>query len=481
MSPRPSRIAPAGPLLALLLAGVAGGQIRPAPPDIPAGLEPEPVRVESMGLTIHPPSGSVAHVRRIDGRTSLSILDGAAGPAWSVAVQPLLPTDGPAGGTTPRAYVADILSTFRRGDAAFRVLDDRPATLGGKPGHLCYVAHEAAPDREIVSGWLILDRGESELLVFASQILPEAFDRIRPLLDSCYETIRLDPLADVALSRKARLEAGRDLIASITPDRLRGLAGPLRWYRYYRPAAVTGGADAELGYYSVECREGPKGGIDPSRSPSRYDRAEEMPGLLVIVRGHYLEHAAGSTYDTLAGYWVAWDQSEEAWSIRGTRRFRGREQSEAETGIRTPQSPGDPSGTVTVIASGKDGATRDEQSWRTPDVYLSQALRWNLGAALPRDLLVSRTMSTYAFDSTAPRMTIALRTDRWEPRTDGSGGWMLTSRTRTDAAETVTLYDRDGTLVRRRHADGAETEAIALEDLHRLWKSKGLPTGRIGE
>lgn len=459
----------------LLLAAAAGGQTTLAPPDVPDGLEPEPVHVEPLGLTIHAPAGAVARAHRVDDRTSLTIVEGSTDPTWSLTVRPLVPSETSPQAATPKRFVDDIIGTFRAGEAPFTVLESRATAFAGLPGQLCYIRHAPTQGRAIVSGWLFLDRGEGEFLVLASQVLPDAFPRVRPLLEACYATIRVDRLTDVALSRKARLAAGQDMLAAFTPDRIRGVVGPERWYRYYRPG--VGGAATELGYYSVAAREGPLGAIDPTRDPSRYNVSEKVLGLLVVVQGHYLEGTAGTTYDTQACYWMAWDQSEEAWSIRGTRRYRGRERSEAETGIRTPRSPGDPTGTVTVIASAADGATRDQQSWRTPEVYLSQALRWKLGELLPRELRLARTMSSYAFDSTAPRITISLRTDRWEPRTDGADGWVLTTRTRTDAPETVSFFDADGELVERRHPDGARTRRITLEELHRLWKSKGLPTG----
>ena len=291
------------------------------------------------------------------------------------------------------------------------------------------------------------------------------------------DTVRLDDPAVVVSARRARLDAGRAFLDSLSPDRLRLLVGRRQWYRHYLPPRVTGrGADTELGYYVVEFAEGPLGAIDPNRDPARYDPSERVAGLLVSVRGHYLEGTAGLTYDSEALYWVAWDRSEEAWSIRGTRRAGRATQSEAQTGIRTRRSTSDPAGTITVIASRLDGTTRDQQSWRVPDVYLSQATRWALGALLPRDVGPSNephTFGMYCFDATSTELAVSLRTDTWEPLDASRSRWRLTSQARGDAPKVVSIHDAAGRLRRRTWPNGAVAEATELEALQRRWRPLG--------
>ncbi|MCP3903315.1 MAG: hypothetical protein GY715_06735 [Planctomycetes bacterium] len=474
---------------ALLVAAVAAAAVLPTAAQSPSldprtpgdfqrmGLEPQPLAIESLGLQFHRPAGSSFHLQRLEGRTTVNLVDGADIPTWSIRVQPLI-SNLPR--PTPAAQVQQMLESWQRAGQPADVISNEVVTIGPLTGQLCYVRQQSTGGEPVISGWLMLPLADRELLVFAIQTLPTDFGRTRALLGSSFSTIELTPLTDVAQARKAKLDAGRDFLAAATAERLRSLIGRERWYRYYMPAAVTGVAtDTELGYYLLEFSEGKLGAIDPSQPESNYDPTEQTFGLLVHVHGHYLESGSDSTYDSQAYYWMAWDQSQEAWSIRGTRRHRGRELSEALTGIRTPKRTGDPYGTLTIINSGSNAASRDQRSWRVPEAYMSQPIRWALGVLMPRQGGSQLNMNTYCFDNTGGRMSVSLRSDAWAPASEGAGRWRLKSQTRSEGALIESVYDETGELRRRNWPNGPVTELVELADLHRIWKDKGLATGKM--
>jgi hypothetical protein len=187
----------------------------------------------------------------------------------------------------------------------------------------------------------------------------------------------------------------------------------------------------------------------------------------------------GLFYDSIAAYWLAWDQSSEAWSIRGTQRQGRAARSEAETAIRTAQDIGNPRPTLTVIRDERATYERRPHEWQVPDVYLSQALGPLLGRLLPRDEREPREFAWYfySYDGARGEPQLTQRIDRWASTGDGSGNWVLTSRISSDAAPSETTFTATGDLVRSRRADGVVTEPITPDALERLWQRKGLPMG----
>jgi len=283
----------------------------------------------------------------------------------------------------------------------------------------------------------------------------------------------------VAMERSARLKSGHDLLASLSAQQLHALTGYSQWTRIYRPSENAGAPATEVGYSLVEVVAGKRGELNPGRNPSKFSPAERKEGLIVRVQGRVLADAKRRLfYDSLATYWMAWDQSEEAWSVRTTQRQGEAEKSEAETGLRAAPTVGSPQAVLQVIKS-SEAAEPVSNQWEVPDVYLSQALGWIIGRILPRDLTAGATGPTdyawYFYVSSNRQPKVYQRLDRWEGRNDGT--YTLTTYLTPDTPPFVSTYAADGSFVRRVHSDGTITEPISLEDLRKLWKSKGLPVG----
>jgi hypothetical protein len=356
---------------------------------------------------------------------------------------------------------------------AFRVLDNEPVTYGQTPRQLCFLEQTSPSGETFVAGWLVLPRGPRTFVVLAIRTTPEHLPRLRPILDTSFSTISLRSGEEITRLRDQRLEAGRRFLESTTAEKLKSLVGRRQWFRIYRPN--PGGGEQQLGYSFVEVIAAKRGSLNPQRSEDQYDAGEQEVGFTVRIHGRIvLDATQASYYDSLAVYWMAWDQSQEAWSIRATQRQGDKERSESETGVRPPAGPGQPRPKLTVIKSVGTSYRRDPYEWVIPDVYLSQPLAWLLGELLPRDRDEPLELATYAYNFTNAQPKVSLRYDHWGPAEDGSRTWVLRSQLSSDSAPIRAVYGPDGGLIRRQRSEGTVTEPITLEQLRRLWTRMGL-------
>jgi hypothetical protein len=296
---------------------------------------------------------------------------------------------------------------------------------------------------------------------------------MRPIFEACFATIALKTREQSLTERAARLKVGHELLVSITPEQLKSLCGYKQWSRIYKPAENAGTPSTEVGCALIEVLEAQRGALNPERDPAKYGGDERKDGLLVRVQGRYIVNLERQVfYDSIALYWMAWDQSEEAWSVRGTQRQGEAARSEAETGVRTAPTTGQPRPTLQVIKQAA-GSQPVPNEWDLPDVYLSQPLGWILGRILPRDITEPREYSWYFYVGSSLQPKVYQRHDHWAPAGDGT--FTLTTRLTPDTPAFTTTYGSDGQFLRRVHAEGAVTEPIELEELRRLWKARGIP------
>lgn len=443
------------------------------------GLNPEPFTAESIGLKINLPLGvHVTPGEKVDGKLTLMVSDRPEAPTWSMRIQEMGTGDE---NSTAAGEVEELLEQYRANLQAHKVIANQAVTYAGRDGHLCYVERSSEQGQAYITGWLVLRTGPDVFMVFAMQTLPDHLPRLRQALEASFATIELRDLEEIASERVSRLEAGSAFIESLTPQRLRELVGQSQWHRIYRPAgagAAAGGAEQEIGYSLVEVLEAKRGAINEGRAEANYSASEQQTGLMVRVRARIVVDAQRKDfYDSFASYWMAWDQSEEAWSVNGTRRQGDAEKSESESGIREPRATGSPRPRLTVIKR-TDNTDPVPYEWEVPEHYLSQALGWVAGRLMPREADQSRTYAYYAFASSNLAPKLYQRLDEWGRAPDGSDRWILTTRFTADSPPFTSIYDSSGKLVQRTHADGSVTEPITLEALTKLWTAKGLHVER---
>lgn len=438
------------------------------------GLEPVAFNAESLGLRMHLPEGASIQTRPRAEQPVFIISDTPQPTFWRFQVESVRLQSPSDQWADAEAFLNQILT--RQTD--YQVLTRESPQFGDRDARLCYIQRALSSGNPVINGWLVIPNGRASLLVFTISSLPDFYPDLKPLLDQSFSTIQLVTEEQRNLEQRARIENGRDLLKSFTMERLRSLVGLSQWFRTYRPARPDiSTRETEFACSLVEVYEAPRGALKQNYPIEKYTQVEQEKGLMVRVQGRVIIDAErGLVFDTLAMFWLSWDQSSEAWSILGTRRQGQASQTETETGIRTAPSVGNPRPSLTVIRSDPSPFT-----WDVPDVYLSQALAWLLGRLLPRDLTESTFYCYYYYNARTLTPNISLRYDRWEPLRDGTGNWQLATLLDKSLPPDVSIYAPDGSLVRRTRPTGEVTVPITREQLRRIWRSKGLRTEPSGK
>jgi hypothetical protein len=455
---------PPRPLAALALAPALA--VAAASPPAAPGLNPDPLIAEPLGLRMHLPQGGAVVPQVTDGAVTYAVTADGDAP-WSMRIATLSPA---VPDPSVEAMLAERIETIKATGRRHWVIASGPFTRGSSQGQFLYVAQALDDDKRLVTGWLILPTSSRTFLTFAFLTTAEHFPRLQEPLEASFKTIELLSEAELLDQRQAQIERGRAAVGTFTPQRLRGALSERQWFRLFRPAGPgqAGGA-TEVGFMVMRCVEAPRGQLTPERSPGSYSALEAQRGLMVMLEARVIVDAQKNGYLDLDGrYWMNWDRSTEAWSIRQTRRQGPASQTTAETGVRNATS-------LEVIHALKEQFTREPSRWTVPDVaYLSQPEVYLLGSLLPRDGSISGALAFYYYDTKTQQLT--RRADRWTPTPDGTGHWVLSTQPMLDVTPITQRFDASGRRVERIDGDGTVTRRIDPTDLQRLWQSKGLLT-----
>jgi hypothetical protein len=459
-------MAPPYPLAALALAPALAAVVAAAPPPAAPGLNPDPLIAEPLGLRMHLPQGAAVVPQVTDGAVTYAITAGGDAP-WSMRIATLSPA---VPNPSVEAMLAERIETIKATGRRHWVIASGPFTRGTSQGQFLYVSQALDDDKRLVSGWLILPTSSRTFLTFAFLTTADHFARLQGSLESAFMTIELLGQAELLDRRQAQIERGRAVVSTFTPQRLRGALSERQWFRLFRPAGPgqPGGA-TEVGFMIMRCVEAPRGQLTPERSPGSYSDLEAQRGLMVLLEARVIVDAKKNGYLDLDGrYWMDWDRSTEAWSIRQTRRQGPASRTTAETGVRNLTS-------LEVIHSLKEQFTREPSRWTVPDAaYLSQPEVYLLGSLLPRDDSISGPLAFYYYDTRTQQLT--RRADRWTSSPDGTGHWVLSTQPMLDVTPITQRFDASGRRIERIDGDGTVTRRIDPADLQRLWQSKGLLT-----
>jgi hypothetical protein len=432
------------------------------------GLAQTPLVIDELGLLINLPADASVVAERVDETLSIAVRDPADPPTWTMRIQRMTSSLAQ---PSAAGQILDHLETLKASKEVFKMIANREVDYGGALGQLCFI-EKRANDEPLIFGWLVITTGPRQFLVFSINALPSRFDRLKPLLESSFATISLRAAGEIDAERKTRIDAATQLLAGLTPAGLRSQVGVTQWFRIYIPATEKQ-REIERGYSCLSVFEAGKDALDIKNSPDLATGSEK--GMLVQLRGRLVNPEATVYYDSEARYWMAWDQSEEQWSIVGTQRQGEAEATESELGVRSKATPG-AAPRITVQKVDHATNTSEPHDWDVPEAYLSQALGWVLPRLMPRDATSPREFGFYFYNFANSRPQISLRSDLWEPLNDG--GFRMTTKLTSDSPPTISMYAADGTLIRRMFADGSITEPTTLEDLRRIWKAKGLSVSK---
>ena len=438
----------------------------PAPSDL-KGLAETPLEADLLGFSIRVPVGTAVRIER-NPATSYLLSEGTDSPAWRMRISLLIASRA---GTTPKSQCDDYIADLRRKEQKFEILADEPRRIGPLAAHQIYLGVPLEQGGQGVMGLLVIPSGPDAYLVCSSVISDGAFASARALLDRSCATLALRDAAAARVESTDLLVRGAEIVAGITPEALRATVDPKpRVYRMWRPEER--GAKKDFGYMVIRVREGRQGEVDASKDPKTFKGDEATEGILAMIDARIVVNDDPThTVDAQSRYFMPWDRSTEAWSIRSTERQKRATRSSAQTGIRLAPTAGAPRPKLQVISASRDGMTRDPQEWVVPPVYLSQVELIVLGELLPRDAATqSIEFRDYAFDQREQKLP-----QRREAWTRTASGWRLETQQGAAPVKTVQEFDAGGKRVRRTDIDGSVTELIDLEELRSIWKSKGLP------
>ena len=430
-------------------------------------LSPAPLEAKLLDFTMRVPVGTAVRIERGPSPSYL-LAEASDNPAWRVRVALLKASKLD---TSAASQCAEFLADLKAKGQKFVVLADEERAIAGKTAHLFYISVPLEAGGAGISGTLMVPTAADTYLVFSLVALDTGFEKTRALLDKSFATISLVDRGAMLDERATLLGRGEAVVASITPEALRATITkePL-FYRMSKPDDK--GETKEVGYVIIRVREGKRGEVDASKRPDALKGDEAEPGLLATVDARVIvNNDSTHTLDVQSRYFVVWDRSSEAWSIRSTQRQRAATRSSAQTGVRAAATTGAPRPTVRVISATRDGMTREPMEWPVPPAYLSQAELVVLGQLLPRkDTISTIEFLDYAFDQRDEKLP--QRRESWSKT---ATGWKLETHVGSSPDKLVQEFDKDGRRMRRTDPDGTVTERISLEDLRTLWRSKGLP------
>jgi hypothetical protein len=434
----------------------------------PSELDIEYLDLASFGIRFRAPKGSQLTKPIVGEMPIYSIDDGASPPRFRMQAQALVSSLAK---PTPAAQVDEYLRTMKDRGQSFTVLANEPWINARVSAHYLLTSTDLGDGLIAIQGWLILQTGEFDFVVFTLLSSGVDFDGVRPLLEASFRTIELADMERLAGERRARLVAGSELLTALTPERLRALCGtPSRLYRVWRKG--DSGSEQELGYYTITVLPGVMSDASCDRPPSM---PKDPTGILVTMQGRTLVDAATQRVSDLeARFWSAWDHGSEAWTSRVTERGgKLPDRSIAQTGIRGERNEGNPTQLLTVVLGNKESRMRDEQQWTIPiGVYMPQAVSLVLGELLPRaDDAAPLEFSTYCFDPAL--LSMPQRTDSFTRMEDGR--WMLVTQPGLDEPTTITWFDAAGRRVKRTEPGDITTELCLPRQLQEIWRQKGLP------
>lgn len=429
-----------------------------------------PLDAELLGFRMRIPVGTSVRIER-NPTTSFLLAEKEESPSWRIRAAEVIASRE---GTTSKGQCDDYLADLRKREQKFNVIASEARAIASTAAHLLYISVPLEGGGSGVLGMLVVPNGKDNYLVLSLVVSDGEFARVRPLLERAFATIELVDRGGRAAENTDLLARGAALFARISPEALRATISEPRVYRMWRPDDRGGKKDAkkDYGYLVVRVREGMQGEVDATKDPAKFKGEDAETGLLASIDARVVVNDDPThTLDAQSRYFVRWDRASEAWSIRSTERQKRASRSSAQTGLRLAPTAGAPKPVLQVITASGDGMTREPQQWDIPPVYLSQAELIVLGELLPRDGSEPRIeFKDYAYDQRDQKLP--QRRESWFKT---ASGWRLETQQGSAPAKIVQEFDSQGRRVRRTDVDGSVTELIELEELRKLWKSKGLP------
>lgn len=458
----------------------------PAGPKLPAVTTAAPLsadllRIDAVGLSMNVPDGSVIlQASTADGTSAFNVTpQGAEANLWAMRVSPKrTKTDQTtveqtaesisqqvyalAAGVDPKTgeMVASRVTVLHK-DMAFRIAGCPT------PGARMYFSVPNDKGPATIKGYTVFKPLAQQFVIFELSTSQTNFDKARAAYELSVATAKFtDPTAALQ-SRAAALVEGAQFTGLLTEQALIAALPPgTIAYRLYQPGASTVNDD-ERGYRFVTFTRGKRS--DLGREVSMTTSGADPEGIVMNTRARILA-PRGMVIDTETSAFSAFDRTSEAWVTKTAVREQGsggarQPKVYSETGFRDNRS-------LSVLTREPGKPDRSSRHEIQGDQYLSQA-EVQLLPMLLQSGEARGELGFYAYRSDTG--TISLRRETVEP---GKESVRITSSLRDGDEVLLTLVKDAGRFVRTELADGTVWEPIDGETLLKIWKSKGLPTGK---
>jgi len=473
----------------------------PHPEDWGVKLAPEPVRSEAVGVTMHVPIGSVTQQSAYQKLATTTIL--LPEDLGTVIIQERRTKQLDLGvEEVADGLILGILSLapeygFEKhktingkpdskdlqivGSGATVISRDKEMTVGGFPADHTYIDLPRVGNTiSTVRGSTLVKVGPGRFILFElyTSGTPHdkstiKYDKAREMYEVMLATVTIDDPTEASARRAAAIGTGIRVLDRLTESDYREVfsSTPERWERLYQQA-TTGAAsdDEEIGYRRIRTRIGQRGEMSPKKPKDLWNPAERDEGFIVQIDARILE--LGGVIDTRATYFATPDFSEEAWVVNMSIRKSADEFGNPGKTSRW-QEIGARRGTdmsVRIVPQSADSTTIHPQVATEGFISMVQSFvlpQLLVRAAIPGD------MAFYTYQTTSG--TVRLRTDSIDRSDKGRKLWTLTTRLNADAEPQTTTITPEGEILRTTFTDGRRWDVVPLEQLVRIWKTKGLP------
>ncbi len=436
-------------------------------------LEPDPITIESIGLSLNLPIGGRAETVRIGTSTStgISLPDGLG----TIIVKEQRTSNEK---LTAKGAAESIRDQLMNLPGAMVIAEQPELRVGIWSGHRFYVRTPPAKagGSPTYRGISIFGLKPKTFLIFdlTMQGSESAFQNARIMYETSIATMNLQEMSSQSLKRIAGFKLTKALIDQLTiEDYDAVLTGKKseRWERLFTPAPSGDEMDAtEHGYRRIKSWSGYKGEMG-SKDRNKWSQDDRKLGYLIQLDSMALD--SGLRIDSRALYFMSLDGNEETWTIRMTVKDSNNlgedgkptSQDSAITGARI-------GGKLNITSVDGNSPPTTISPFIPEEGYITQVQSYLLGPLITQQKLQG-DFAAYAYNPVTNSVT--LRWDISEQPPQSPGMWSVTTKTSPDTPPTTALFDAHGDLMRVRLTNGRLWEPIELERLLSLWKRKGLP------
>lgn len=436
-------------------------------------LEPDPITIESIGLSLNLPIGGRAETVRIGTSTSTGIsLPNGLG---TIIVKEQRTSNER---LTAEGAAESIRDQLMNLPGAMIIAEQPELRVGIWSGHRFYVRTPPtkAGGSPTYRGISIFGLKPKTFLIFdlTMQGSETAFQNARVMYETSIATMNLQEMSSQSLKRIAGFKLTKALTDQLTIEDYDAVLTSKkneRWERLFTPAPSGDEMDAsEHGYRRIKSWSGYKGEMG-SKDRSKWSQEDRKLGYLIQLDSMALD--SGLRIDSRALYFMSLDGNEELWTIRMT--LKGNDPS-----LRSDEQFSQVSSITGARVGGKLSVTTAEgdepPTTVTPFIpeegYITQVQTYLMGALIAHKTLQG-DFASYAYNPVTNSVT--LRWDIAEQPASSPGMWNITTKTAPESPPSTTQFDAHGDLMRVRLTGNRLWEPITLDRLLALWKRKGLP------